>query len=119
MLQAVSADYLGTLGIPLLRGRMLMAQEINSSQRLAVINEAAVKLWPHGDDPVGRRIRLDELTRPADPAKQTNASPSVTIVGVVGATRNDDLRQRASACDSRSLHSARAAESHARGPKPW
>ncbi len=93
MLQAVSADYLGTMGVPLRRGRMLTPQEINSSQRLAVINETALKLWPQGDDPVGRRVRLDELTRPSrSTAKQTNASPYVTIVGVVGDTRNDDLR---------------------------
>jgi putative ABC transport system permease protein len=82
------------MGIPLRRGRMLTEQEINSSQRLAVINEAATKLWPAGQDPVGQSIRLDELTRPSrSAAKQTNASPYVTIVGVIGDTRNDDVRK--------------------------
>jgi predicted permease len=92
-IHAVAAGYLQTMGIPLRRGRMLTEQEINSSQRLAVINEAAAKLWLPGEDPVGRRLRLDELTRPSQStAKQTNASPYVTVVGVIGDTRNDDLR---------------------------
>jgi putative ABC transport system permease protein len=93
-IHAVAAGYLQTMGIPLRRGRMLTEQEINLSQRLAVINEAAAQFWPAGEDPLGRRIRLDELTRPSQSiAKQTNASPYVTIVGVIGDTRNDDLRR--------------------------
>jgi len=92
-MNAVSSAYLQTMSIPLRRGRMLSAQEIDSAQRLAVINEAAVKLWPGGEDPIGRRMRLDELVRPSrSTAKDTNASPYVTIVGVMGDTRNDDVR---------------------------
>ena len=87
----VSADYLGTMRIPLRRGRMLTEREINAAQPLAVINEAAAKLWPAGDDPIGRRLRMDELAKP--PGSQlrtpTNASPYLTIVGVVGDTLND------------------------------
>jgi len=61
---------------------------------VAVINEAAAKLWSVGDDPIGRRLRLDLLEKPGDAAvlTPTNASPYVTIVGVVANTRNDDLR---------------------------
>jgi len=92
-IHTASADYLQTLGIPLRQGRMLTEQEINSSLRLAIINETAARFWPAGENPVGRRIRLDELIRPSQStAKQTNASPYVTIVGVIGDTRNDDLR---------------------------
>src|SRR5262245_2975590 len=57
----VGPDYLRTLRIPLRRGRMLTAREIDDSERVAVINEAAAKLWPVGEDPIGRRVRLDEL----------------------------------------------------------
>jgi len=92
-IHAVAAGYLQTMGIPLRRGRMLTEHEVNSSQPLALINEAATRFWPTGEDPIGRRIRLDELTRPSQAiAKQTNASPYLTIVGVIGDTRNDDLR---------------------------
>ncbi|HEY7183651.1 MAG TPA: FtsX-like permease family protein, partial [Blastocatellia bacterium] len=44
--------------------------------------------------PVGRRVKLDTLERPGSPGVLTtpNASPYVTIVGVIGNTRNDDIR---------------------------
>jgi predicted permease len=94
-IHTVAAGYLQTMGIPLRHGRMLTGQEIDSAQRLAVINEAATRFWPTDEDPVGRRIRLDELTRPSQStAKQTKASPYVTIVGVIGDTRNDGLRNQ-------------------------
>ena len=92
-LHAISGDYLRTLGIPLRNGRMLLNREINGLDHVAVINEAAARLWPTGEDPIGKRLRIDELPRLAEPA--TNVSPYVTIVGVIGNTRNDDLRQEA------------------------
>ena len=96
-MHAVSADYLSALSIPLRRGRMLTDREINAAESLAVINEAAAKLWPAGEDPIGRRLRLNELEKPGSPSVLTpaKASPYVTIVGVVGNTRNDDLRNEA------------------------
>ncbi|HXT38990.1 MAG TPA: ABC transporter permease [Candidatus Angelobacter sp.] len=93
MLQLVSADYLSTVGVPLRQGRMLTEREIKGSQNVAVINEAAVKFWAAGENPIGRRLRLDLLEKPGGPVlTPTNSSPYVTIVGVVGNTRNDDLR---------------------------
>ena len=93
MLHLVSADYLRTLGIPLRQGRMLTEREIDGTQRVAVVNEAA-QLWPVGENPVGKRIRLELLEKPGGSAvlTPTNASPYVTVVGVIGNTRNDDLR---------------------------
>jgi predicted permease len=90
-LHAVSADYLRTLEVPLRQGRMLSEQEIISADRVGVINEAAVKLWPAGEYPVGRRIRLNELERPSRPDMLTPANPSpyITIVGVFGNMKND------------------------------
>ena len=41
VLHLVSADYLHTLGIPLREGRMLTEREINGSEGVAVVNEAA------------------------------------------------------------------------------
>ena len=90
----VAVDYLNTLGVALQQGRMLSEQEIDLADRVAVINEAASRLWPSGENPIGRRIRLNELEKPGRPEilTQANASPYVTIVGVMGNTRNDDLR---------------------------
>ena len=84
----VGADYLSTMRIPLVRGRMLTEREINAHEPVAVINEAAAKLWASGEDPIGRRLRIDQLAKP--PGSQvllpTNASPFLTIVGVFGNT---------------------------------
>ncbi len=91
---AAGADYLSVLGIPLRQGRMLTEREIDAAERVAVINEAAAKLWPAGQNPVGRRLSLELLERPGGAAVLTppNPSPHVTIVGVIGNTRNDDIR---------------------------
>jgi putative ABC transport system permease protein len=93
MLHLVSADYLRTLGIPLRQGRMLTEREINGAERVAVVNETA-KLWPAGENPMGKRIRLELLEKPGGSAvlTPTNASSYVTVVGVIGNARNDDLR---------------------------
>jgi putative ABC transport system permease protein len=73
---------------------MLTEREIDAAESVAVINEAAAKLWPAGEDPIGRRLKLDTLERPGSPNVLTrpNASPYVTVVGVIGNTRNDDIR---------------------------
>ena len=94
MIHAVGADYLSTLGIPVLRGRMLTEREVDAADHVAVINEVAGRLWPHGENPVGQRIRLNELEKPGGQGILTPANPSpyVTVVGVIGNTRNDDLR---------------------------
>jgi putative ABC transport system permease protein len=93
-MNAVGADYLRTLGIPLRQGRMLTEREVAAAEPVAVINEAAAKLWPGGESPLGRRIQLNELGRPRQPSTLTppGTSPDVTVVGVIGDTRNDDLR---------------------------
>jgi len=92
-LHLVGADYLRTLGVPLVRGRMLSEREIDDMDPVVVINAAATALWPEGEDPIGKRIRLDELKRAGGSVlSPTNSSPYVTVVGVVGNTRNAGLR---------------------------
>jgi putative ABC transport system permease protein len=60
----VSADYLQAMGIPLRRGRTLTDAEVDDGDRVALINEAARRLWPEGEDPIEKRIRLSLLERP-------------------------------------------------------
>ncbi len=96
-LNTVGADYLRTLGIPLRQGRMLTEQEVANADPVAVINEAAAQLWPAGESPLGRRIQLHELSQPrqADSLTPPAASPYVTVVGVIGNTRSEGLRDPA------------------------
>jgi putative ABC transport system permease protein len=74
----VSAGYLETMGIPLLRGRQLTAQDDTSSVQVAIVSRAlASRLWPN-EDAVGKRL-----------LRATPGSPTptpVTVVGVVGNT---------------------------------
>jgi len=90
----ISSQYPQTLGIPLQRGREFTEAEVESGTRVALINESAARLWPAGVDPVGRTMQIDDLAQPpTDP--QVLAAPGiaagVTIVGVIGDTRNDGL----------------------------
>ena len=54
-----SRDYLNTLGIPLLRGRDFTRQESAAGAPVAIISEAAARLfWPE-ENPIGRHFQLD------------------------------------------------------------
>ena len=87
------ADHLRTYGIPLRRGRMFDAVEVERGDRVAVINEAAAALWPAGQDPVGTRLRLAcSSSRPPAPQIDVSRGADVTIVGVIANTRNAGLR---------------------------
>ncbi len=89
----ISAGYSRTLGIPLRAGRELTPQEVAHGDHYALINETAAKLWPAGESPIGRRIKLDFLERTDLGAlPPPNASASVTVIGIIGDTRNSGLR---------------------------
>lgn len=54
-----SEQYLATLGIPLLRGRNFTPQESAVGAHVAIISAATARqFWP-GEDPIGKRFRLD------------------------------------------------------------
>jgi putative ABC transport system permease protein len=93
VINLVGADHLRVFGIPLRRGRMFDASEVRRGERVAVINETAAKLWSAGASPIGARVRLTALERPpARTVADTSRPPEVTIVGVIGDTRNAGLR---------------------------
>lgn len=54
--RGVSRDYFGTLGIPVLRGRDFAAADERGAP-VAIVNEAFVRAYYPGRDPVGRRVR--------------------------------------------------------------
>ena len=56
----VGADYFGVVGIPILAGRGIEAQDTGTSLRVAVINEAMVKHFFSGQNPIGRQFRIDD-----------------------------------------------------------
>src|SRR6185503_9755407 len=79
----VTDDYFKTLSIPLKGGRFFSTIDRTDAPPVLIINQAmADKYWPKGDA-VGARVHVG----PPNP----NA-PWITIVGIVGNTRNDPTK---------------------------
>lgn len=79
----VSPAYFETLGIPLLRGRLLLPSDTAQAQRAAVISQRmADEVWP-GQSPLGKQIR---------PGRETPENNKwFTVVGVVPDVRHGGL----------------------------
>jgi len=73
--QAVNPGYFETLGIPLLRGRALSAQDAAGGPPVAVVNLAFARELLDGADPVGHSMQRGP------------AAPKLVIVGVVNDIR--------------------------------
>jgi putative ABC transport system permease protein len=71
-----SPGYVRAMAIPLIKGRELSEQDIDTTPNVALINQTmAQQLWPN-DEPLGKRIKF--------PGSEKNPQPWRTIVGVVG-----------------------------------
>lgn len=77
---AVSPDYFHVMGIRLFEGRAFTGQDKSSAPGVAIVSQSVARtLWP-GEDPVGKRITMEDDPKPKD---------WLSIVGVV-----DDVRQQ-------------------------
>lgn len=56
----VGPDYFGVVGIPILEGRGIEAQDSETSTRVAVVNEAMAKRFFAGQNPIGRQFTIDD-----------------------------------------------------------
>ena len=80
--RVVSANYLATLGVPLISGRHFDERDVGGVPPTVVINQAMATLhWP-GENAVGRRFKFG--------LRQSDA-PWLTVVGVVGNVRQYGL----------------------------
>jgi putative ABC transport system permease protein len=92
----VSPEYFHLLGMPLLRGRLFNDQDLEDTPPVAVINQAAARMyWPSqdgkGEDPLGKRVRLHLDAR--DPSSSKPAW--TTIIGVIADARTESLADAA------------------------
>ena len=78
----ITPDYFSTVGIEVLRGRGLTALDSSSGVKVALVNEAMVRAYFGGSDPVGRTFSFTAFQD--DP---------VTIVGIVRDARQQNLRE--------------------------
>jgi len=69
--ELISGDYLGTMKIPLVEGRIFKDSDNDKATNVAIVNETmAKKYWPN-QDPIGRHFRM-----------VSNANQTLEIVGV-------------------------------------
>jgi len=80
--RVVSPDYFRTLGVPLLKGRLLSAQDNTQAPLVVVINQALARRYWGEEDPVGKRLKL---------GVHASNTPWLTVVGVVGSIRQVGL----------------------------
>lgn len=79
----VSADYLETMGVKLLRGRWFHDEDVTEERQVAIVDEIAARdLWPHGDA-VGQRICVNCV--------KTQPQHWYQVVGVAGSMRHASL----------------------------
>jgi predicted permease len=88
--RAATGGYFETLRIPLARGRFLNDHDVNNSEQVAVINEAAAKRYWKGEDPLGASIwvGMPLVGELADPQPRR-------IVGIVKDVHESGLDQEA------------------------
>ncbi|HKR27120.1 MAG TPA: ABC transporter permease [Acidobacteriaceae bacterium] len=86
--RTVTPDYFATLGIGLVRGRLLEDQDASGTSRAVVISQhMANALWPH-QNPLGRHL-LNVSDEPSPAVWAPNAA--VTVVGIVNNTHEGSL----------------------------
>jgi putative ABC transport system permease protein len=73
---SASPGYFQTVGIPLLRGRLIDERDIADRESVAVISDSMARQFFPNADPIGARMSTD------------NGQRWITIVGVVGDVRN-------------------------------
>ncbi|HUN63652.1 MAG TPA: ABC transporter permease [Candidatus Sulfotelmatobacter sp.] len=58
-LDAVNESYFSTVGIALLRGRLLSANDVAGARRVAVVNSMLARTYFGGENPLGRQIKFN------------------------------------------------------------
>ncbi|MGC2331489.1 MAG: ABC transporter permease [Candidatus Acidiferrales bacterium] len=84
-------DYFKVLGLPLLRGRLLDQEDVDSAARVIVINQALARAYFSGEDPIGKTVKFNELDQVADAPHDAYFQ----IIGVVPDAKDAGLRNEA------------------------
>jgi len=74
--RAVTPGYLSTLGVPLVRGRLLTDADRQGAPKVVVVNESMARLYFPDRDALGQRIQLGTVP--------STDFPTIEVVGIVG-----------------------------------
>jgi predicted permease len=81
-LRVVTPEFFSTMEIPLREGRLFTTGDQPAAQRVALVDEALVRRFFHGQSPIGRQMKI---------GGPGSSDPWRTIVGVVGDVKGDTL----------------------------
>jgi putative ABC transport system permease protein len=88
MFQLVSEGYFPVLRIQFLDGRSFTEAEVYGARKLAVVNQAFVKKYLGNENPIGRQVRIAQLSQFDDAVKE----PLFEIIGLVADVKNQGLQ---------------------------
>ncbi len=77
-MRAVTPSYLPTMRVPLKAGRQFTAADRSGASQVCIVDDALVRRYWPGADPIGKRITFNSLT--------DSSIKWITVVGVVGHT---------------------------------
>jgi putative ABC transport system permease protein len=87
VLELCSQGWFRTVGVPLVRGRLLSPEDVNSARQTAVINQTLARRYFGKEDPIGQKIEFKAL----DSAPGSRHDAAFEIVGIIGDAKNDGL----------------------------
>ena len=89
MVELCSEGWFRTVGVPLVRGRLLSETDIDSARQVAVVNETLAHDFFGTQDAIGQRIKFNAL----DEVPDAPHDAYFEIIGVVGDAKNQGLQR--------------------------
>jgi len=83
-----SEEYFKTLGLHLLRGRLLSPIDVSSGRFVTVVNETFARKYLGPSDPLGQKVKFNVL----DEIQQTPHDAYFEVIGVVSDIRNSGIK---------------------------
>ena len=77
----IGPHYFETMQIPLPQGRSFTMFDTNTSQKVAIISQSLAEKYWHGEDPIGKRLKMGS-------DGNDKAQPWLTVVGIAGNVRS-------------------------------
>jgi putative ABC transport system permease protein len=88
LFQLCSEGYFPVIKLKFLDGRAFTEAEVNDARKLAVVNQTFVKKYLAGENPIGKQVRIAQLSEFED--KVTD--PTFEIIGLVADAKNRGLQ---------------------------
>jgi putative ABC transport system permease protein len=88
MYELCSEGWFRTVGVPLERGRLISETDVDSARMVAVINETFARKYLGTGDPLGQKVKFNDLDLTAAGATAVSNGGYFEIVGVVGDSKN-------------------------------